>query len=91
MVSLERDLTLDARMSVHVEPSGEDAIVRTDSTYVLTKTISSPDSDEPLHAETISFRIGESGTFSSGTRCQPNGELERLVLEALPTVSPPGS
>ena len=91
VVSLERDLTLDARMSVHIEPSGEDAIVRTESTYVLTKTISSPEAEQPLHAETISFQTGESGTFSSGTRCQPNGELERLVFEALPTVSLAGS
>jgi hypothetical protein len=87
MVNLERGLRLDARMSVHVEPSGEDAVVRTDSTYVLTKTIRSTDAEQPLHAETISFRTGQSGTFSSGTKCQPNGELERLVFEALPTVS----
>jgi hypothetical protein len=91
VVSLERDLRLDARMSVHVEPSGEDAVVRTDSTYVLTKTISSTEAEQPLHAETISFGTGESGAFSSGTRCQPNGELERLVFEALPTVSLAGS
>jgi hypothetical protein len=32
VVTLERDLTLDARMSVQVEPSGEDAIVQADST-----------------------------------------------------------
>jgi hypothetical protein len=91
VVTLERELRLDARMNVHVEPSGEDAIVRTDSTYVLTKTISSPDEAEPLHAETIDFQTGESGAFSSGTMCQPTGELERLVFEALPTVSLAGS
>ena len=91
LVSLERDLRMDARMNVHVEPSGEDSIVRTDSTYVLTKTISSPDAEDPLHTETISFETGESGEFSSGTRCQPNGDLERLVFEALPTVAPAGS
>jgi hypothetical protein len=87
VVTLERELRLDARMNVHVEPYGEDAIVRTDSTYVLTKTISSIDAAEPLHAETIDFQAGESGAFSSGTRCQPNGELERLVFEALPPIS----
>jgi hypothetical protein len=38
VVTLERKLRLDARMSVRVEPSGQDAIVRTDSTYRLTKT-----------------------------------------------------
>jgi hypothetical protein len=91
VVTLERELRLEARMNVHVEPSGEDAIVRIESTYVLTKTISSPDEAEPLHAETIDFQTGESGAFSSGTMCQPNGELERLVFEALPTVSLAGS
>jgi hypothetical protein len=91
VVTLERELRLEARMNVHVEPSGEDAIVRTDSTYVLTKTISSPEAAQPLHAEKIDFRTGESGAFSSGTTCQPNGELERLVFEALPTVSLAGS
>jgi hypothetical protein len=91
VVTLERELRLEARMNVHVEPSGEDAIVRTDSTYVLTKTISSPDAAQPLHAETIDFQTGESDAFSSGTMCQPTGELERLVFEALPTVSLAGS
>jgi hypothetical protein len=91
VVPLARELRLDARMEVHVEPSGEDSIVRTDSTYVLTKTISSSQAEQPLHAETIDFQAGEAGAFSSGTRCQPNGELERLVFEALPTVSLAGS
>jgi hypothetical protein len=91
VVALERDLRLNARIKVHVEPSGEDAIVRTDSTYVLTKTIESTEGQQPLHAETISFQNGESAAFSSGTSCQANGELERLVFEALPRVSLAGS
>jgi hypothetical protein len=91
VVTLERDMRLDARMNVHIEPSGEDALVRTDSTYVLTKTVASTEVEQPLHAETISFATGESGAFSSGTKCQPNGELERMVFEALPTVSLAGS
>jgi hypothetical protein len=74
-------------MDVHVVASGEDAIVRTESTYVLTKTIESAEAEQPLHNETITFHTGHSGTFSSGTTCQPSGELERLVLEVLPTVS----
>jgi hypothetical protein len=86
-VTLERDLSLDARMDVHVVPSGEDAIVRTKSTYVLTKTIGSAEAEQPFHNETITFHTGQSGTFSSGTKCQPNGELERLVFEVLPTIS----
>ncbi|HEX6111219.1 MAG TPA: hypothetical protein VFZ10_02855 [Geminicoccaceae bacterium] len=91
LVTLERDLRLDARMIVQIEPSGEDAIVRADSTYVLTKTIESSDGQEPLHAETIRLGPGQSDAFTSGTQCQPNGELERLVFDALPTVSLAGS
>ena len=87
MVTLERDLTLDARMSMQVEPSGEDAIVQADSTCVLTKRIASSEGRGPLHAETICLGSGQSDAFTSGTRCQPNGELGRLVFDALPTVS----
>ena len=90
VVPVARDLRLDARMDVHVEPSGEDAIVRTESTYALLKTIRSSEAEQPLHTETISFASGQSGAFSAGTTCQPTGELERLVFEALPTVSPAG-
>jgi hypothetical protein len=91
VVTLERELRLDARTRVRVEPSGEDAIVRTDSTYVLTKTISSPGAQQPFHAETIDFHTGESGAFSSGTACQPTGELERLVFDSLPMLSLAGN
>ena len=91
VVTLERDLRLDARMSVLVEPDGEAAVVRTESVYALTKTIAPEATDEALHAETISFRSGESGAFSSGTTCQPTGDLERLVLDALPALSLAGS
>jgi hypothetical protein len=91
MVALERELTLDARMRVHVEPAGEDAIVRTDSSYVLTKTIGSTEEEQPLHTETIDFHAGESSAFSSGTACQPNGELERLVFDGLPPLSLAGN
>jgi hypothetical protein len=87
VVALERDLSLDARMTVQVEPSGEDAVVRADSTYVLTKTIESEQGHQPLHAETIRLGSGQSDAFTSGTRCQPNGQLERLVFDALPSVS----
>jgi hypothetical protein len=87
VVALARNLRLDARMNVHVVASGEDAIVRTDGTYVLTKTIGSAEAEQPLHAETIRLRTGQAGTFSSGTICQPNGALERLVFEVLPTTS----
>jgi hypothetical protein len=91
VVSVERELRLDARTRVDVEPSGEDAIVRTDSTYVLTKTFSLPGVRQPFHVETIDFHTGESDAFSSGTACQPTGELERRVFEGLPTASLAGN
>lgn len=91
VVSVERDLHLDARMNVQVEPAGEHAIVRIDSLYALTKTVAAPDAAEPLHVETISFLSGEAAAFSAGTTCQPNGNLERVVLDALPAVSLAGS
>jgi hypothetical protein len=91
VVTVERELRLDARTRVDVEPSGEDAIVRTDSTYVLTKTFSVPGVRQPFHAETIDFHTGESGAFRSGTACQPTGELERLVFAGLPAVSLAGN
>jgi hypothetical protein len=79
-VTVERDLRLDARMEVQVEESGENAIVRTDANYILIKTIGSKETEQPLHAETLRFRTGEPATFSSGTTCQPNGELECSML-----------
>ena len=91
LVMVERDLELDARMTVQVEPDGETAVVRTDSTYGLTKSVAPQAAEQPLHSETIGFHSGESGTFSSGTVCQPTGALERLVLDALPPLSFAGS
>jgi hypothetical protein len=91
VVTVDRDLRLDARMTVRVEPAGENAVVRADSAYVLTKTVAPQEAEQPLHAETISFPTGTSAAFSSGTTCQPNGALERLVFDALPDVSFVGS
>ncbi|HSA80897.1 MAG TPA: hypothetical protein VLE23_08730 [Geminicoccaceae bacterium] len=91
VVTVDRDLRLDARMTVRIEPAGEDTVVHTASTYVLTKTATPQTAEQPLHAETISFPTGASAAFSSGTTCQPNGALERLVLDALPDLSFVGS
>lgn len=86
-VTLDRELTLDARMEVRIEPQGEQSLVRADTSYVLTKTILSDGEEPPLHTETIRFRTGQSAAFSAGTTCQPNGNLERVVFDALPAVS----
>jgi len=91
VITVDRALRLDAQMTVRIEPAGEDTVVRTASTYVLTKTATPQAAEQPLHAETISFPTGASAAFSSGTTCQPNGALERLVLDALPDVAFLGS
>jgi hypothetical protein len=65
-------------------------VVSPETVYVLTKTIDVLPDDGPPRGrtqETISFRTGETGTFSKGTRCQPNGALERVVLDSLPATS----
>lgn len=90
IVELERDLRLEARMNVKVEPDGEATLVRAGTAYVLTKTVTPEDSEVPLHEETIRFETGETAAFVSTTTCQANGELERLVLDALPAVSVAG-
>lgn len=91
-VDLGRDLRLDALMRVQVEPESEnDAIVRIDTLYILTKTVLAPRDRQPLHVETISFPSGATAAFSAGTTCQPTGNLERIVLDALPAVSLAGS
>jgi hypothetical protein len=87
IVTLERGLRLAARMNVKLEPDGEATVVRADSSYLLTKTVTPEDGQEPLHEETIRFSTGETASFGSTTTCQPNGKLERLVLDALPAVS----
>jgi hypothetical protein len=86
-LEVNRGMKLDARLVVKVEPDGGGAAVETTSNYVLTKTIEAADragrSRGRAH-EVVSFSAGERGEFSKGTVCQPNGALERIVLDVLP-------
>ncbi|HSA81821.1 MAG TPA: hypothetical protein VLE23_13480 [Geminicoccaceae bacterium] len=90
MLELNRQLRLDGRMIIDLEPEGPNTVVSTDTTYVLTKTV---DAARPsggsrgYSRETISFKTGESGKFNKGTLCQPNGRFERAVLDSLPATS----
>ena len=87
---LNRQLRLDGRMVVSLTPRGAGTVVGTSTTYVLTKMIdmAGPDGSRRGQAyETISFGTGESGTFAKGTRCQPNGRFERVVLDSLPATT----
>jgi hypothetical protein len=82
-----RDLKLDARLVVEIRPEGDNAFVEATSNYVLTKTVSAEARSGWRQArshEIVSFSSGERGAFSKGTVCQPNGALERTVLDILP-------
>jgi hypothetical protein len=86
-LEVTRGMKLDARLVVEVEPEDRGAAVETTSNYVLTKTIVAEDrvgwSRGRAH-EVVSFSTGGRGEFSKGTVCQPNGALERIVLDVLP-------
>ena len=90
VVTLERDLRLDGRMAIRFDQAGGKTLVTPEATYVLTKTIDLTRSDGVARGqtrETVSFATGDTATFSKGTVCQPNGRLERLVLDSLPATS----
>jgi hypothetical protein len=86
-LEVTRGIRLDARLVVDVEPDGGGAAVDTTSNYVLTKTIVAADRAGRARGrahEVVSFSAGGRGEFSKGTVCQPNGALERIVLDVLP-------
>ena len=88
--TLNRQLQLDGRMVVTLTPRGGNTVVSTSTTYVMTKTVDLTDANGAARGEAreiISFDTGESGTFTKGTRCQPNGRLERVVFDNLPATS----
>jgi hypothetical protein len=96
-LEVTRGMRLDARLVVEVKPDGGGAGVETTSNYVLTKTIVAEDRAGRARGrahEVVSFSAGGRGEFSKGTVCQPNGDLERIVLGVLPSmarVQPPES
>lgn len=85
-ILVQRDLRLDGRMVVRVEPQGGDTVVSTDAVYVLTKVVDPGNSGRRLR-EVISFETGQSATFTKGTLCRPTGDFEQLVLDSLPATS----
>jgi hypothetical protein len=81
------DLKLDARLVVQIRPNGGDALVEASSNYVLTQTVAAASRSRWRRGRThefVSFSTGERAAFSKGTVCQPNGALERIVLDILP-------
>jgi hypothetical protein len=89
-LEVSRGMKLNARLVVQVKPDGRGAGVATTSNYVLTKTTVAEDSlgwSRGRAHEVVSFSAGERGEFSKGTVCQPNGALERIVLDVLPRMA----
>lgn len=87
VVDVARRLELEAVMTVVLDQRGEATVVDTSSDYRLTKLARAPGEADPLSRETITFASGEAASFGIGTTCQATGQLERLVLDALPPVS----
>ena len=86
-IEIGRDLNLDARLAVEVRPRGREALVEATANYVLTKTVVAADRSGRQRGHTfeiVSFSTGERGAFRKGTVCQPNGALERTVLDIVP-------
>jgi hypothetical protein len=81
---LLRELDLDIRLVVRVEPRGRGARVYSDAIYVATKTLhrlrKGGVPDELVDREVVSFRSEGVGRFAKGTECVGTGKIEALPL-----------
>lgn len=84
-VGLLREMRLDARLAVRVEPRGKGARVTSEAIYVATKAMSrlfkGGVAGPVMIREVVSFKSSEVGRFRKGTRCVSTGRLEELPLE----------
>lgn len=84
-IGLLRELRLDGRVAVRVEPRGKGSRVYSLATFVATKSIhrlrKGGVRDEMIEREVISFQSDETGRFAKGTACVSNGKLEDLALQ----------
>lgn len=88
-VILNRTLNLDSRIIIRLADQPRGTVIKTDTTYVVTKTIDVADPSGAVkegNRETVSFEAGGRGEFSKGTACQPNGSLDLAVLQSLPNI-----
>ncbi|MDH3658908.1 MAG: hypothetical protein OEU92_02580 [Alphaproteobacteria bacterium] len=88
-VVLNRTLNLDSRIIIRLDGQPQGTVIKTDATYVVTKTVDVVDSSGTVREgsrETVSFQAGRRGEFSKGTACQPNGSLDLAVLQSLPNI-----
>ncbi|WGF86431.1 hypothetical protein [Marinivivus vitaminiproducens] len=82
----ERRMSLNAQVTVNFVPQPGSTLVTTETRYTLQKpldTLAYPSGEAGAQAEAITFSTGETATFSQGTVCQSNGQLERQALESL--------
>ncbi|MEM9439457.1 MAG: hypothetical protein AAGA73_03335 [Pseudomonadota bacterium] len=88
-VVLNRTLNLDSRIIIRLADQPQGTVIKTDTTYVVTKIVDVADESGNVRdgsRETISFEAGNRGEFSKGTACQPNGSLDLAVLKSLPKI-----
>ncbi|MEM7042247.1 MAG: hypothetical protein AAF543_05500 [Pseudomonadota bacterium] len=88
-VVLNRTLNLDSRIIIRIAQQSRGTVIKTDTTYVVTKIIDIEDASGAVtdgSRETVSFEAGGRGEFSKGTTCQPNGSLDLAVLQSLPNI-----
>jgi hypothetical protein len=82
---LLRQLRLDARLVIRVEPRGEGARVFSRATFVASQQLRrlrrGGVPDELVRREVISFPSSEPGRFAKGTTCISTGKLEDLPLQ----------
>ncbi|MGF1476804.1 MAG: hypothetical protein ACFB6S_14695 [Geminicoccaceae bacterium] len=82
-ITVQRQLQLDARVVVNIEPAGNQARVEAETTYVVTKLLDVFDRRgqwQSNSSESVLFTSGDRAQFSKGTICQPTGGLERAAL-----------
>jgi hypothetical protein len=88
-IGLLRELRLDGRVAIRVEPRGKGSRVFSLATFVATKSVSRLRKggvvDDLIERETISFMSDEPGQFAKGTICVSNGKLEDLPLQRFRT------
>jgi hypothetical protein len=82
---LLRQLRLDARLVIRIEPRGKGSRVFSQAFFVTTQELHrlrrGGVPDELVRREVVSFRSHEAGRFPKGTTCISNGKLEDLPLQ----------
>jgi hypothetical protein len=82
---LLRQMRLDARLVVQVEPRGKGSRLFSDAVYVTSQQLHrlrrGGVPDELVRREVVGFNSAETGRLAKGTTCVSNGKLEDLPLQ----------